>query len=285
MRGMFTAVGLCLVVVVALPASSLARLKYRFQEDQVESFRFESSRSVRTERSGVSLIQPFTTRVSGRTQRYLARIFRDGTLGVVVRTWELTGAIERAGAEVTTLDLSGVDGRSVSLRVDRSGALLDSSGWLQLRRAGSGDLIDDVLLSAVPRLPPSIPDGVEPVASTYRLALPIEEGLSCDQTWVLSYSRLPDRPPACRGACKIVGYEGTVQESCEDRARSLERSAVAKVSGQLEIKEHAASRRLRAHRWSLDWERRLTSTRGGETSDVIQHLRSDGSLVAEEGAK
>jgi len=282
---MFTAVGLCLVVVVVLPAPSLAGLKYRFQEDQVESFRFESSRSERTERSGVTLIQPFKTRVSGRTQRYLARIFRDGTLGVVVRTWELTGAIERAGAEATALDLTGVDGRSVSLRVDRSGALLDSYGWLHFRRSGSGDLVDEVLLGAVPRLPPGIPDRDEVVASTYRLALPIEEGLSCDQTWVLSYSRLSEQPPTCRGSCTTVAYEGTVRESCEDRARGLKRGAVAKVSGQLEIKEHAASRRLRAHRWSLDWERRLTSARDGEIGDVIQHLQSDGSLVAEVSAK
>ena len=285
MRGMFTVVALCLAVGIALPNPSLARMKYRFQEDRVESFLFESSRTVRTERLGATLIQPFTTRVSGKAQRYLARIFRDGTLGLVVRTWELTGAIERAGAEATSLDLSGVDGRSVSLRVDRSGALLDSFGWLQLRRSGSGDLVDDVLLAAVPRLPPRVPETTQPVASTYRLTLPIEEGLRCDQTWILSYSRPPEQSQECRGPCKPVAYEGTVQERCEDRGRGLERSAVAKVSGQLQIKGDATSRRLQSHRWSLEWERRLTSVVDGGGADVIQYMQSDGSLVAEGEAK
>jgi hypothetical protein len=280
MRQALFSAALCLSAMVVLPGSALAGLKYQFQEDHLESFQFELSRSVRTERVGFELLQPFSTRVMGTVQRYVARIFRDGSLGVVVRTMGLDGSIKRVGMSETKLDLSAVEGRSVSLRLDRGGAQLDSTGWLHLRRAGAGDLLDEVLLGSAPRLPARIPAHGELVAGSYRIALPIDKGVSCQQTWVLSYSRVEEQLDACSGSCCAVAYEGTVRENCMDRASALERSGVAKVTGQLEINVLGVRSRVRAHRWIIDWERRLATTQSVE--EIIQHLRAEGSLVAEE---
>lgn len=285
MRRVLSAAALCLCAALLLPSSSLAGLQYQFQEDHLESFHFELRRSVHTERAGVDLLQPFTTRVEGTVQRYIARVFRDGSLGLIVRTMGLDGSIERAGSSESKLDLSAVEGRSVSLRLDRGGAQLDSYGWLQLRRTGAGDLVDEVLLGVAPRLPSRIPAEGQHLAGTYQIALPIENGLNCQQTWVLSYVRLQKQPSACNGSCRAVGYEGTVSEKCMDRASALERSGVAKVKGQLEINVHGARSRLRAHRWNVEWERKLSSAQADQPiGEIIQRLHAEGSLVAEEGS-
>ena len=286
-RGLSLA-ALCLVVLLCQPSPAAAGLQYRLKPDHLESFHFELSRSVRTERAGHSLIQPFTTRVRGKVERYLARVFRDGTLGVVVRTVNLDGTIERAPAsQPKPLDLGAVDGRSVSLRVDRSGALLASYGWLEVRRAGVGDLVDEALLFAVPRLPPQIPAPGQSVAGTHRIEIPIAAGLSCEQTWVLTYTRPLEPLQDCRGSCRAVSYEGSVREKCEDRARGMARTSIAEVQGQLEITGSAQHRRLRAHRWGIDWERSLASSAvaGDAAQAATQFVQSAGSLVVDGVAK
>jgi len=283
MRRVLVTAALCLAVAVVLPRSALAGLQYQFQEDHLESFQFELSRSVRTERAGVDLLQPFSTRIQGTVQRYVARVFRDGSLGLVVRTMGLDGSIQRVGMSESKLDLSAVEGRSLSLRLDRGGAQLDSTGWLHLRRAGAGDLVDDVLLGSAPRLPARIPAQGEAVASSYRMQLPIDEGLSCQQTWILSYSPVEEKLDECHGSCRALAYEGTVRENCMDRANALERSGSAKVTGQLEIHVRGARSRVRAHRWSVDWERQLAPSHGDQpTAQIIQYLSSEGSLKAED---
>lgn len=271
----------CLVCVVAVDsyAASARALQYRLQPDELGAFAFELTRDVITEAEPAGLVPRFTSHVSGELQRYVARVFRDGSIGMVARVVSLEGAIER-GEQRTPLDLDAVDGRSLSLRLERGGEMVDSYGWQQLRRAGAGDLFDDVFLQSLVRLPRRLPEGGGAESMTYRSVILVEEGLSCAQTWVLSFQRSREAAESCTGSCVVLEYEGQVQENCVDAVRDMERHAEGEISGQIVLAGVGLRRTLRAHRWRLSWDRRLVtqSSEARSGSTVRQQLVSEGSL-------
>jgi hypothetical protein len=271
-----------LLLTVTSGAAPAGGLQYRLVADELDAFSFELRQVVTSEGSSGALIPEFTTRLSGELQRYVARIFRDGSLGMVARVISLEAASERGG-QSRSVDVTDLDGRSVSLRLNGRGELLDSVGWQQLRRAGSQDLLDDVFLRSVARLPPRLPPPARPETMTWRFALTVQEGLSCEQTWILTYTRASGpQPDSCPRSCVLLDYEGTVRETCVDERGGMRRSGDGEVSGQLALAGAGRRRVLRSHQWRSSWQRRIEAS---TAESLQQRTITLGRLTAKEPSR
>ncbi len=290
-----------LVLASTLLAAPGRSLLYSLQPDRLEAFSLELTQVVSTDFEGLASDQlegapppdtgwgsgAVTTRVRGELQRYVARVFRDGTLGLVSRVRALDAVVER-GEQPSTHDLAAVDGRSVSLRVNGTGEILDSFGWRQLRAAGVGELLDDAFLQSMVRLPPVVPQVGSPTAMTFRLEVPVEDGLHCDQTWVLSFKATEGlAPKPCPGRCMLLEYAGTVRESCRDLQRGMERTGEAEAGGRLALKRVGGKVSLYSHHWRLLWQRQLeVRVAAGQPQNVVrQSVSTSGSLTATEPSR
>ncbi|MBJ93352.1 MAG: hypothetical protein CMP23_02640 [Rickettsiales bacterium] len=266
----------------AVPGEGLSAPHYSFVENQVESFRFQLERRVKT--GGELDLAPFMTRLEGRVQRYLARVFRDGSFGFVTRVVELSGTESFNNEAAQALDLGGLDGRSISLRLARTGELLDSVAWSYLRTAGGGDLVDGTLLASLPRLPERLPAAGEELPQSYRLSFDYGAGVRCDQLWVLVYRLGAGFSGSCGVGCMPLAYRAELSERCADRSGGDERTATGVVEGELEFKRRRAGLELRAHRWDRRLQRSLPVADRSSGASVLQELDSRGTLIAEGGA-
>jgi hypothetical protein len=274
---------LCAGVSGAAPAGGL---EYRLVADELDAFAFELRQAVTSEGHSSALIPEFTTRLSGELQRYVARIFRDGSLGVVARVISVEATGSR-GDQSSSVDVTDLDGRSVSLRLTGRGELLDSVGWQELRRAGGQELLDDVFLRSVARLPARLPAPGRRETMSWRVAVTVQEGLSCAQTWLLAFSRsAAPQPEACRGSCALLDYEGTVSETCVDEGGGMVRSGEGEVSGQIALAGAGKRRALRSHLWRAVWQRRVESVAGADPAEaLLQRTTTEGRLTSMEPSR
>jgi hypothetical protein len=267
------AAALC-VLLAALPASAEAArrdIALRVARDAFERFRFETEHTVTTALGPAATDQteldlstldaplaPYTVRVRGQLERLLAREFRDRSWGIVARVVAPAGELVRGSS--TPLDLTALAGRSVSLRVQDSGELLESAGWDGAIGAGrEGAFVDDVFLAQLPHLPPKVlPDG--PVPVSYRLRLPLDKTLNRDQRWDLQFRPGAARPD-CKG-CVVLDYEGAVTEVSEDKhpARASRLEAKAAVSGTIVLSDERGF--LIEHTYRADWTRTVARPSG-----------------------
>jgi hypothetical protein len=288
--------GLALVALLAPGASAGPRrnLTYNLPEDRLESFRFEVRQVVDTAFTRLPPeskdydVDDLMTRIghvdsaaTGRLERVVARAFRDGSLGLVTRVESVEGTTER-GEGARPLELGALAGKSLSLRVLSSGQVVDSFGWSHLSgAAGGGDLVADVLLQSVLRLPNTLPRD-RPVMATWDLRIPVDAFLERVQTWVLTWTEAP--APADCSRCIALAYTGTVKERSRDGhpARPMSAEGDATIEGTLVIGK--ANRRLVAHRWTLRGERVVRSHRSNETlrGELTQRIELTGSIEAEE---
>lgn len=266
-----------LLVAQAAAGSVRRSLNYRLPEDVIERFSFEASRSVETIFSRLPPeAEPFDvpsiearlhqvdTRVQGTIERMVGRVFRDQSLGLVTRLVGLSGTIDR-GAGPGELDLAGLEGKSLSMRVKPSGEILDSFGWSHFVGAGrAGDLVLEVFLQQVLRLP-NVPPRSGRVGSTFNLRMPIDPMLERAQTWVVAWTET-EGGQTCRG-CLQLSYEGDVKEASVDKhpARPMKLDGDAKVSGQVLLGPGPGKRELRSHRWTFTWDRTIRSERDNGT--------------------
>ncbi len=298
LRVLATLALLLLCLSTATPADAARRsLRYGFIEDRIESFRFELTRTTTTAMdhlpaeaddydigSLTSRIATVETRLEGRVERLLARVFRDFSSGLVTRLVDLDGTIARAGGEPAPLDTDVLEGKSVSFRVLPSGELLDSSGWAHLAGAGrGGDLVSELLLQTVMRLPRDVPRVGRPVPSSYRVRVPVDAFVTRDQNWIVAFEKA-EAPDGCRG-CTAISYRGEITETGKDKhpARPMKITGKGTVSGTMVLSRGA--RALLQHDFAFDWERTVESTRSNGTlrGRVKQTERVVGSLRAEDG--
>ena len=281
-------------LLLSLPAWAGRRtLRYQLPQDVLESFAFETTRRVATRvvslppeadaydvDSVLDRMRSVQTRTTGRVERVVARVHRDGSLGLVSRLVGLQGSIDR-GTGPTALDVAVLEGKSLSMRVLPSGELLDSFGWTHFAGAGRGaDLVGELFTQTVLRLPYAVPKGGS-IPTTFRVRLPLDPLVQRDQNWNLAYT--DGEPPAdCKGKCVALAYTGTVTELSRDThpARRMELQGEAKVQGTILL---AGNRRLREHRWSITWARELSSQRadGALRGALVQDVVIEGSVVAE----
>jgi hypothetical protein len=282
---------------ILLPSASAdaARrsLSYAFEKGQVATFSFTATRSVVTdvvlapeELSQLEVdrvlgrIAAPESQLVGRLERFVAKTYRDGTLGVVSRLVDLTGTVTRAGAS-TPASVGALDGKSLALRVRGSGELLDSQGWSQFMGGGrGGELAQDVLLQSVLRLPrhPPSSDGV---ATSFTLRLPLDDGLETRVAWTVRY--LPaEAPEPCPQDCVAITYQGELREEAHDKAegRTMSRVATGTVEGTIVLTGKGAKRALTSHRWKLVWDRDIASyPAGGDgRGRLSQQVTSTGQL-------
>jgi hypothetical protein len=279
-----------LSLLLAATASAAARrnLYYRIPEDRLEAFAFETTHTVTTtvERlppeakpydtaALVDRLDAWTATTKGSFERYVARIFRDQSLGVLSRVAGVEGTIDR-GEGATPLPLEGLVGKSLALRVKPSGELLDAQGWDRFAGAGrGGELLEEVLLFSTLRLPVHDPKGGA-VGATWNSRVRVDAHLLRESTWVLNWTTA--EPPADCGRCQALAYEGSITEKSQDKhpGRPMDVAGQATVAGTVVLQ--LPSRQLVEHRWTVDWTRTVRSVRdAGDTRGALtQTVRSEG---------
>lgn len=288
-----------LALILALAAATVAtaavrrNLYYNLPEDRLEAFAFELRQVVHTEFTRLppeakaydtddlmERIGRSDTRATGRIERVVARAFRDGSLGLVTRIAALDGTTDR-GEGARPLEVTGLVGKSLSQRLLRSGQLVDSFGWEHLSGAGGGgDLVADVLLQSILRLPNTLPRG-RPVLATWELRVPVDPFLERIQSWTLTWTEAP--PPEDCPRCTAVAYTGSIGERSRDShpARPMSLEGSASVEGVVVLGR--PGRRLLQHRWTIRWDRRVRSHRSNETlrGELTQTVELSGALRAE----
>lgn len=268
---------LALALLLVAPAADGARrsLGYKMPANALEHFEFTVDHHVTTRAVELppeaepydvdglfEAIGDVRTQVRGRVERTVARVFRDRSLGLVSRVVDVQGTIDR-GAGAQDADFTGIDGKSVSMRVLDSGELLASLGWEHLAGAGrGGDLVRDLLLLSVLRLPYAEPSGAGAVPSTFRLRLPEDQLLNRDQSWTLAWTA-GEVPAGCKG-CTALAYTGTATEAAVDRhpARPMDSESTAELSGTVVLDRRSA---LVEHTFEVTWTRTVRSLRENET--------------------
>jgi len=298
LRGFLSALLLLALGVLSTPVEAGARrsLAYLFPMDHLESFAFELSTVSQTrlvrkpaDASRFDLakveerLSDVRTRTRGRLDRSLARVFRDSSLGLILRVVDLEGSVARGpGGEAAELDLSGLEGKSVALRLHASGELLDSHGWSHLLGAQRpGSVLGDLFLQSTLHLPAHLPKPNGSVARSFRTRVPVDASLQRDRTWTLSFTRSV-APEGCGRGCVALSYAGTVLEQSTDThpARPMGLRGTAVVAGQLVLRGRKG--RLVSHTWDREWTNTITSqTAAGRTrGEVVQILREEGSIRA-----
>jgi hypothetical protein len=268
-------------------------LSYAFEKGRVTTFSLASTRSVVTEVVLVpeeanqlevdrvlGRIAAVESQLEGRLERFVAKTYRDGTLGLVTRLVDLTGTVTRGG--VSTPDsFAGLDGKSLALRLRGSGELLDSQGWSQFMGGGrGGELAQDVLLQSVLRLPRHLPSS-EGIATSFTIRLPLDAGLETRVAWTVRYFPAEATEP-CPGDCVAITYQGELREEAHDKAegRTMSRVATGTVEGTVVLTGKGARRALSSHRWKLVWDRDIASYRadGDRRGRLRQQVTSTGQL-------
>ncbi len=287
------------VVLLVVPAAGQAArrtLRYKLTQDTLEAFTFDVKHTVGTTfdrlppeaesydtESLASSLETVTTTVEGSLERVVGRVFRDSSLGLVTRVLDLKGTVDR-GDGAQPVSLEGLEGKSVSMRVQESGELLASSGWSHIAGAGrGGELIVPVLLQSVLRLPFQVPEGGGTMPLSFRLRVPYDALLNLDQNWDLAFSAV-DSSKECGRRCIALSYEGKVTEVAEDQhpARPMKRDSQAMVSGTIVLDSKVG--RLYRHEFTLRWTHSVTSHRENETvrGAIIQEQVVTGSIRAED---
>jgi|GEM_PF-1555743 len=285
-------------LVIALGASALLvqvnsaqagrrSLRYRLPADAIETLSFDVAHTVQTSFDQLppeaepydtdtlqASLATVTTEVSGTIERVVGRVFRDRSLGLVSRVIDVAGSVDRGqGAE--PLDASGIEGKSVSMRVLESGELLASAGWQHLAGGGrGGDAVFTVLLQSILRLPFEVPSNGGTLPTSFKQRVPVDPLLNLDQTWDLLYSAA-EVPDGCGRRCVAVSYEGTITEAAVDGhpARPMKRDGAAQVSGTILL--DSKSGYVRDHTFKLAWTFTTTSLReNGTPRAVITQLQT-----------
>lgn len=288
-----------LLVVASLLAATVAtaasrrNLNYALPEDRIEAFTLSVTQVVETSLVTLppeadaydtdDLMQRLSraeTTASGRLERVVARAFRDGSLGLVTRVESLAGTTDR-GEGPRPLEINALQGKSVSLRVLKSGQVVDSFGWTHLSGAGGGgDLVTEALLQSVLRLPNTVPSK-RPVMATWDLRIPVDPFLEREQAWVLTWTEV--EPPADCRRCTALAYTGTLTERSRDThpARPMSLDGEGTVEGTVVLGKPA--RRLLQHDWSMTWTRTTRSHRADASlrGEILQSVELTGSIRAE----
>ncbi len=274
----FLLILISLAALAALSSPALAgrrSLTYRMPSNAIEVLSFKVDHRVQTR--AVELppeAEPYdvdgllagladvNTVVQGRLERTVGRVFRDRSLGLVTRVVELSGTVDR-GAGPAQAALEGLEGKSVSMRVLESGELLASLGWSHMAGAGQGgDLVRDVLLFSVLRLPYTLPANGGAIPSSFRLRVPVDGLLNLDQAWNLQWTAA-EAPADCR-RCTALQYEATMTEAAEDRhpARPMDSSSTGEATGTVLLDAKGA---VLTHDFGLVWTRTVRSLRENGT--------------------
>lgn len=267
-------------------AAGRRSVDYLLPQDTLERFEFEASHHLTTEfvrlppeadaydvaSLGTDIADVHTT-ISGGMERFVGRVFRDRSLGIVSRLVDLNATVDRGEGPVT-LSLADLDGKSVSLRTHGSGELLDSYGWQHILGAGrSGDLVVEALLMQVFRLPAHVPKGDASFGTTYRLRFSPDASVERNWDHVVVFTAA-DPPADCR-RCVAMNYRGDLQEASRDKhpARPMALKATGSVEGTILLGPvvSAGRRALLSNSWSIRWQRTITSERaGGATRGEIE---------------
>ena len=282
-------------------AAGRRSVEYLLPQDTLERFQFEATHHLTTELvrlppeadaydvAGLQAdIADVTTTISGGMERFVGRVFRDRSLGVVSRLVDLDATVDR-GAGPGPLDLSDLDGKSVSLRVHGSGELLDSFGWSHLLGAGRpGDLVVEALLMQVFRLPPHVAKGKDKQATTYRLRFSPDPSVERNWDHVVAFTAAD--PPADCKRCVAMDYAGSLQEASRDKhpARPMALKAMGSIEGKMVLGPvvSAGRRPLISNSWTIRWDRTITSERAGGATrgEIKQTATITGRFFQEDGS-
>lgn len=284
-----------LVVAILLPSPSHAarrNLKYRLPTDAIESLQFEVQHTVTTRfdtlppeaepydvKALEASLAEVKTSLSGRIERVVGRVFRDSSLGLVSRIIDLEGTIDR-GEGAVPVNWSGLEGKSVSMRMLESGELLASAGWQHIAGAArGGDAVYAVLLQSILRLPFDVPAQGGAVPLTFRSRVPVDPLLNLDRGWNLSFTA--GEPPAgCGRRCVALNYEGTVTEAAVDQhpARPMKRDSTATVSGTVVLGNRAGF--VKDHSFEIRWTHAVESLRenGTTRAAIVQEQVTTGRI-------
>lgn len=289
------ALAVLLLVCWSGPAPAARRsLHYDFVENEVASYQFESRRLVRTGIARLPAeadrfdhapvfqrIAEVESRLEGRLERFNAKRYRDGTVGIVARLVGLSGTIQR-GDEAVERGFDELEGRSLSYRTHTSGELLDSHGWSHFMGGGrGGELAQDVFLQSVLRLPRHLPRGEQTITNSFTVRVPVDPALERSTLWMVRYSSGPT-PEDCGPRCWAVDYSGELSESSTDKhpARPMTRKGLGTVSGRILLAGRGRAKRLLAHEWTITWDRRVASQRPNGTlrGELTQTVEASGNL-------
>ncbi len=284
------------VLAAATVADAAGRrsLRYHLPQDTLESFRFEVAQRVTTEltrlppeadaydvASLTERLDDVSTAVSGRLERYVGRVFRDSSLGLISRLVDVEGTIARGADAPAPVDLGVLEGKSVSLRVLGSGEILDSFGWAWFSGAARGaDLVVEPLLLQVFRLPAHAPKS-DPLGSTFRVRWNVDPSLERVVDHVVAFSPA-DAPDSCR-RCVAMTYTADLREASRDQhpARPMALDGTGTLSGTLVVGAPVAGGRpLVSHTWEATWDRTVRSEREGGAlrGEIELHVELSGGL-------
>ena len=265
------------VIAAAAGTASAGRrsLSYRLPTDAIEGLSFTVEHRVQTralelppeaesyDTAGLMAdLADVRTSVQGRMERTVARVFRDESLGLVTRLVDLQGSVDR-GTGAHPAVLQGLEGKSVSMRMLGSGELLGSLGWEHLAGATrGGDLVRDVLLMSMLRLPYAVPSGPGSIPTTFRMRVPVDPLLNLDQRWTMAWTAAV-APPDCK-RCSALSWTATMTEAAVDGhpARPMDSAATGQGQGTIVLGPRAA---LVAHDFVIVWTRTVRSLRENDT--------------------
>jgi len=283
-----------LMLCAASPVSAARRtLSYDFVESEITRYSFETRRSVSTRAERLPAeaerfdhqdvfaeLTRVESRLEGTLERFVARRFRDGTVGVVSRVTGLTGTVDRGSGAAEYL-YPQLEGKSVSFRLHRSGELLASHGWSHLMGAGrGGDLAADVLMQSLLRLPRHLPGG-DGEGTVFTLRIPVDEALERSAHWSLRFEPTA-KPEGCAARCWALSYSGSILEDSRDKhpARPMTLKGSGEVRGTLVLVGRGRFKTLVEHQWTLTADRVVRSERdnGSLRGELQQTIETSGLL-------
>ncbi len=235
-----------------------------------------------TRKATEASLQSWSLVLDGQLTQSLARVFRDGTWGQLVRITAARGE-ENGPRGAIPIEAEGLVGKSVVVRGWPSGETLEMAGYAQLGGAGRlGEVWFDLFPQLTVRLPRTLPQPGSPPPeepSNYTLRAEFTSQAAVEQAWSLKWTGAT-QAPCPEGECLSLTYQGTIVEvDKNDRPdRKVDASGTGTVEGTLLLA--SLTHRLIRHEYRVKLTRELTTfglppARGEEAPPRIRLRTTD----------
>lgn len=256
------------------PRSAVRELGWGLPRDAVLRYSFQTEHRISTELGAVPAdvagdpglpalregLSEWTFVLGGELEQSLARIFRDGTWGQVIRVARVEGG-QRGPAGLVPLEPEGLLRKSVVVRGWRSGEAFELAGFQHM--SGIGRMVElwaDVFTQLTIRLPRRLPAGEgaeteEPASMSLRI--PLADGAHLERSWTIRW-RSATTQPCDAGTCMALAYSARIAETGRSPRpdRRLDVRGAGTVEGTVVLDPAS---RLVSHEYRTELTRDLTT--------------------------
>ena len=261
-------IGLLLCLPLASCTYSIRTLRWNTPDDEAFRYSFETEHhlqtTVETLPPGAGDIDAIAQKLADATfslhgviEKFKALYFNDGTAGVVVRFVSVDGS--QSGPEEAPIDVAGLVGKSVAMRIFDSGEIFETLGYEHFAGYGRyGELFAELFTQLFTRLPYELPEEGKSMFVRSTIPLAIDASTMVKQEWEVNYHREGETVPCELGRnCVTLVYEGTITEKSANRdpRHFTLVEGTGQVSGSILFALDRGD--FEEHRYSIDMNRTL----------------------------